>query len=45
MLIYSIILIVMMIVNWSPKVIAWRKKTFGRAGILGLLLNRKKEVA
>lgn len=29
MLIYSIILIVMMIVNWSPKVIDWRKKTFG----------------
>ncbi len=26
MLIYSIVLIVMMIVNWSPKVIEWRKK-------------------
>ncbi len=26
MLIYSIILIVMMIVNWSPKVLEWRKK-------------------
>ncbi len=29
MLIYSIVLIVMMIVNWSPKVIEWRKRTFG----------------
>ena len=32
MLIYSIVLIVMMIVNWSPKVIEWRKRTFGRIG-------------
>ncbi len=39
MLIYSIVLIVMMIVNWSPKVIEWRKRTFGRLGI------RRKEVA
>ena len=30
MLIYSIVLIVMMIINWSPKVIDWRKRTFGR---------------
>ena len=30
MLIYSIVLIVMMIINWSPKVIEWRKRTFGR---------------
>lgn len=29
MLIYSIVLIVMMIVNWSPKVIEWRKRVFG----------------
>ena len=28
MLIYSIVLIVMMIVNWSPKVIEWRKRIF-----------------
>ncbi len=28
MLIYSIVLIVMMIVNWSPKVIEWRKRVF-----------------
>ncbi len=28
MLIYSIVLIVMMIVNWSPAVRAWREKTF-----------------
>ncbi len=40
MLIYSIILIVMMIVNWSPKVIEWRKRTFGRFKFGG-----KKEVA
>ncbi len=30
MLIYSIVLIVMMIVNWSPKVIEWRERTFGK---------------
>ncbi|SFB96469.1 branched-chain amino acid ABC transporter permease [Butyrivibrio sp. YAB3001] len=30
MLIYSIVLIVMMIVNWSPKVIEFRKRTFGK---------------
>ena len=35
MLIYSIILIVMMIVNWSPKVREWRKKTFGKLPIIG----------
>ena len=40
MLIYSIVLIVMMIVNWSPKVIEWRKRTFGR-----LNLRRAKEAA
>ena len=33
MLIGSIVLIVMMIVNWSPKVIEWRKRTFGRIGL------------
>ena len=32
MLIYSIVLIVMMIVNWSPKVIEWRKRTFANFG-------------
>jgi branched-chain amino acid transport system permease protein len=37
MLIYSIILIVMMIVNWSPKVIDWRKRTFGN-----IMKNRKE---
>ncbi len=42
MLIYSIVLIVMMIVNWSPKVIEWRKKTFGRVKIFG---RGAKEVA
>ncbi len=42
MLIYSIVLIVMMIVNWSPKVIEWRKKTFGRLKIFG---RGAKEVA
>ena len=30
MLIYSIVLIVMMIVNWAPKVIEWRKKQLSR---------------
>ncbi len=33
MLIYSIVLIVMMIVNWSPKIIEWRKRTFGRMNL------------
>ncbi len=42
MLIYSIVLIVMMIVNWSPKIIEWRKKTFGR---INLPWRRAKEVA
>ena len=42
MLIYSIVLIVMMIVNWSPKIIEWRKKTFGRLPIIG---RGAKEVA
>ncbi len=42
MLIYSIVLIVMMIVNWSPKIIEWRKKTFGR---LGFFKRGAKEVA
>ncbi len=37
MLIYSIILIVMMIVNWSPKVIDWRKRTFDN-----IMKNRKE---
>jgi len=40
MLIYSIVLIVMMIVNWSPKVIEWRKRTFGN-----LLKKNGKEMA
>ena len=40
MLIYSIVLIVMMIVNWSPKIIEWRKRTFGRFNF-----GRAKEVA
>ena len=30
MLIYSIVLIVMMIVNWSPRVIEFRDRTFGK---------------
>ncbi|MBQ6321565.1 MAG: branched-chain amino acid ABC transporter permease [Lachnospiraceae bacterium] len=29
MLIYSIILIVMMIINWAPSVLAWRERHFG----------------
>ncbi|WP_026652900.1 branched-chain amino acid ABC transporter permease [Butyrivibrio proteoclasticus] len=40
MLIYSIVLIVMMIVNWSPKIIEWRKRTFGKISI-----GRRKETA
>ena len=41
MLIYSIILIAMMLFNWAPKAIEWRKKTFAR-----LPFGRKaKEVA
>jgi branched-chain amino acid transport system permease protein len=35
MLIYSIVLIIMMIVNWSPKVIEWRSKTFGKMKFFG----------
>ncbi|MBR4832067.1 MAG: branched-chain amino acid ABC transporter permease [Butyrivibrio sp.] len=42
MLIYSIVLIVMMIVNWSPKIIEWRKRTLGR---LGFKKNTGKEIA
>ena len=42
MLIYSIVLIVMMIVNWSPKIIDWRKKTFGNIKFFG---RKAKEVA
>ncbi len=30
MLIYSIVLIVIMIINWSPAIRSWREKTFGR---------------
>ena len=45
MLIYSIVLIVMMIVNWSPKVIAWRKKTFGGLKFINILTGKKKGVA
>lgn len=30
MLIYSVVLVVMMIFNWSPKMIEWKKRTFGR---------------
>ena len=49
MLIYSIILIVMMIVNWSPKIIAWREKKFGKSGMFGLIgriiFRRNKGVA
>lgn len=43
MLIYSIVLIVMMIVNWSPSVISWRKRTFGRFKLPGK--NGGKEMA
>ena len=39
MLIYSIILIVMMIYNWAPKVQQWRERHFGN------LFHRKKEAA
>ncbi|RKM60142.1 MULTISPECIES: branched-chain amino acid ABC transporter permease [unclassified Butyrivibrio] len=42
MLIYSIVLIVMMIVNWSPKIIEWRKRTLGR---FGFKKNSGKEIA
>ena len=36
MLIYSIVLIVMMIYTWSPKVIDWRKRTFGARKLPGM---------
>ena len=42
MLIYSIVLIVMMIVNWSPKIIEWRKRTLGK---FNFRKNSGKEIA
>ncbi|MBR4671225.1 MAG: branched-chain amino acid ABC transporter permease [Butyrivibrio sp.] len=42
MLIYSIVLIVMMIVNWSPKIIEWRKRTLGK---FDFRKNSGKEIA
>ena len=38
MLIYSIVLIVMMLVNWAPKAIEWRE----RHGLKALLARRQK---
>ncbi|MCM1467799.1 MAG: branched-chain amino acid ABC transporter permease, partial [Alistipes sp.] len=32
MLIYSVVLIAMMLFNWAPACVAWRKKFFGRIG-------------
>lgn len=42
MLIYAVVLIVMMIFNWNPKCIAWRKNHSFR-GILSALMKNKKE--
>lgn len=42
MLIYAIVLIVMMIFNWNPKCIAWRKKHSIKGGI-SFLLGKRKE--
>lgn len=39
MLIYSIVLIVMMLFNWAPKLIAWRKQFFSKN-----LFKKSKEV-
>ena len=39
MLIYSIVLIVMMLFNWAPKLIAWRKQIFSKN-----LFKKSKEV-
>jgi branched-chain amino acid transport system permease protein len=42
MLIYAIVLIVMMIFNWNPKCIAWRKKHSVKGGFSSLF-NKRKE--
>jgi branched-chain amino acid transport system permease protein len=42
MLIYAIVLIVMMIFNWNPKCIAWRKN-HSIQGMLSALMKKKKE--
>jgi branched-chain amino acid transport system permease protein len=43
MLIYAIVLIVMMIFNWNPKCIAWRKKYSIKGFINAQLKKDKKE--
>ncbi len=43
MLIYAIVLIVMMIFNWNPACIAWRKNHSLRDSVLSLLGKNKKE--
>ncbi len=43
MLIYAIVLIVMMIFNWNPRCIAWRKKYSMRGFLQNLFNKRRKE--
>jgi len=44
MIIYAIVLIVMMIFNWNPKCIAWRKN-HSIKGYLAMLFNKQKKEA
>ena len=43
MLIYAIVLIIMMIFNWNPRCIAWRKRYSIRGALSAFLNKRKKE--
>jgi branched-chain amino acid transport system permease protein len=43
MLIYAIVLIVMMIFNWNPACIAWRKNHSFKSVLTSLVKNKKKE--
>lgn len=43
MLIYAIVLIVMMIFNWNPDCIAWRKNHSVKSSLMALLKKTKKE--
>ena len=42
MLIYAVVLIVMMLFNWSPKLIEWRKRTLSKLPLNKILPGRKE---
>lgn len=43
MLIYAVVLIIMMIFNWNPKCIAWRKNHSFQGTLLSLMKKNRKE--